>query len=152
MAYRLRWEGRGVYRRFFGAISAAEFHEAYLEMVGDPRFEGCRYLLSDYLGAYPGSDLTVRDLRAIAALERMRRRDSPDTRQARVATEPRTLAYIQYWDSLGIRPYRLGTFATVAEARQWIARGPRAAVLTQAGIAGLEPTQVPLLATLDGLS
>jgi hypothetical protein len=149
MAYRLRWEGHGVYRRFFGPITAAEFYEAYLEMTGDPRFEGCRYLLSDYLNAHPGADLGARDLRAIAALERLRHHDSPDTMQARVATDPRTLEYIRYYDSLGIGPYRLGTFATVEDARRWIAGGPRRTFVPRPGTNALEPTQVPLIANLD---
>ena len=47
MPYRLRWEGHGVYRRFFGVISAAEFLGAYQEMIGDLRYEGIRYIISD---------------------------------------------------------------------------------------------------------
>jgi hypothetical protein len=86
---------------------------------------------------------------AIAALERLRHHDSPDTMQARVATDPRTLEYIRYYDSLGIGPYRLGTFATVEDARRWIAGGPRRTFVPRPGTNALEPTEVPLLATLD---
>jgi hypothetical protein len=151
MAYRLRGEGHGVYRRFFGVIQGAEFHEAYQEMTSDPRFEGCRYILSDYLEASPGTDFTERDLRAIAALEQLRYRDSPDTVQARVATDPRTLAYIRFYDSLGITPYRVATFASVALARRWIALGPRADSVYRLLSRDVQPAQVPLLAAFDRL-
>jgi hypothetical protein len=149
MAYRLRWEGHGVYRRFFGVIPGAEFHAAYLEMTGDPRYAGCRYIISDYLEAEPGADFGARDLRAIAELERLRHRESPDIVQARVATDPRTLEYIRTYDSLGISPYRVATFTTVAAARQWIACGPRAEVVYRLLGRDIEAARVPLLAPLE---
>jgi len=125
MPYRLRWEGHGVYRRFFGVISAAEFLGAYEEMVADLRYEGIRYVISDYLDAQPGPDLTERDLKAFAELERLRFYDSPDHVQAMVATDPKTLAYVRYYESLRVSPYCMGTFTTVAAAREWIASNPR---------------------------
>ncbi len=149
MAYRLRWEGHGIYRRFFGVIPGAEFHAAYLEMTGDPRHADCRYILSDYLDARPGADFSERDLQAIAALERLRYRESPDMVQARVATNPKTLEHIRYYDSLGISPYRVATFASVAAARQWIAQGPRAGAVAWLRSRDIEATQVPLLAPLE---
>ena len=149
MAYRLRWEGRGIYRRFYGVIQGAEFHAAYMEMTGDPRYAYCRYILSDYLEAEPGADFSERDLRAIAALERLRRRENPDIVQARVATDPRTLEYIRYYDSLAIAPYRVATFASVAAARQWIACGPRAEAVYRLLSRNIEAARVPLLAPLE---
>jgi len=125
MPYRIRWEGHGVYRRFFGVITVAEFRDAYEEMCSDVRYEGIRYIISDYLEAQPGPDLTERDLRAFAELERRRFYDSPDTVQATVATNPKIVAYVRYYESLRVSPYCMGDFATVAEARQWIASNPR---------------------------
>ena len=49
MPYRIRWEGHGVYRRFFGVITREEFRDAYREMCSDVRYEGIRYIISDYL-------------------------------------------------------------------------------------------------------
>jgi hypothetical protein len=125
MPYRLRWEGHGVYRRFFGVISAAEFLGAYQEMIGDLRYEGIRYIISDYIDAQPGPDLTEKDLEAFAELERLRFYDSPDHVQAMVATDARTLAYVRYYESLRVSPYCLATFTTIAAAREWIASNPR---------------------------
>ncbi len=125
MPYRLRWEGHGVYRRFFGIVSAAEFLQAYEEMTSDLRYEGMRYIISDYLDAQPGADLTERDLKAFAELERLRFYDSPDTVQAMVAADPKTVAYVRYYESLRVSPYCMASFTTVAEARQWIASNPR---------------------------
>jgi hypothetical protein len=125
MPYRIRWEGHGVYRRFFGIVTQAEFREAYAEMCSDIRYEGIRYIISDYLEAQPGPDITERELRAQAKLERLKFYDSPDTVQAMVATDPKTVEYVRYYESLRVSPYRLGDFATVAEARRWIASNPK---------------------------
>jgi hypothetical protein len=125
MPYRLRWEGHGVYRRFFGLITRQEFRDAYEEMCRDVRYEGIRYIISDYLEGQPDPNLTERDLRAQAELERLRFYDSPDTVQAMVATDPKIVAYIRYYVSLGVSPHCLADFTTVAEARRWIAGNPR---------------------------
>ena len=66
-----------------------------------------------------------KDLRAYAEFEKLHFYDSPDTVQAIVATDPKTVAYAQYYESLGVSPYCLANFATVTEARQWIASNPR---------------------------
>lgn len=125
MPYRIRWEGHGVYRRFFGVMTMAEFRAAYDEMCGDVRYEGLRYIISDYLDAQPAEDITEQELKAFAELERLRFYDSPDTVQAMVATDPKTVAYVRYYESLRVSPHCLGDFATVAEARRWIASNPR---------------------------
>jgi len=125
MPYRIRWEGHGVYRRFFGVFTLAEFREAYEEMCSDLRYDGIRYIISDYLDGQPGPDFSERDLKAFAEVERLRFYDSPDTVHAMVATDPRTVAYAKYYESLGISPHCMGNFATVAEARHWIASNPR---------------------------
>jgi len=125
MPYRIRWEGHGVYRCFFGVITLAQFRDADKEMRGDVRYEGIRYIISDYLEAQPDPEITERDLRAYAEFERLRFYDSPDTVQAIVATDPQTVAYARYYESLGVSPYCIADFATVAAARQWIASNPR---------------------------
>lgn len=125
MPFRIRWEGHGVYRRFFGVVSAAEFLAAYKEMSSDVRYDGIRYVISDYLDARPGPDITERDLKRFAELERLRFPDSPDTVRANVATDPKTLAYVRYYEALRISPYCMLDFPTVDDARQWIAGNPR---------------------------
>ncbi len=125
MPYRIRWEGHGVYRRFHGVVTRQEFRDAYEEMCGDVRYEGIRYIISDYLDSRPDPDLTERDLRAQARLERLRFYDSPDTVQAMIATNPEIVAYIKYYESLRVSPHCLGDFSTVADARHWIAGNPR---------------------------
>ena len=125
MPYRIRWEGHGIYRRFYGVITRAEIRDADEEMCGDIRYERIRYIVSDYLEAQPGSDVTEKDVKEQAELERQRFYDSPDTVRAMVATDPRTVAYFQFYKSLRISPHCVENFATLSEARRWIASNPR---------------------------
>lgn len=125
MPYRIRWEGHGVYRRFFGPISMADFFEAHEEIARDVRYDDVRYVISDFLDAVPGPTLALRETEAFAELERHRFYDSPDIVNAAVATDEKILAHIRHFGSLKVSPYPLGIFATVAEARQWIAGNPR---------------------------
>jgi hypothetical protein len=125
MPCRIRWEGHGVYRRFFGTITLAEFRETNREMRTDVRHEGIRYIISDYLDAQAAPEITERDLKAYAELERLYFLSSPDTVHAIVATDPRTVVLARYYESLGVSPYCVADFTSVADARGWIASNPR---------------------------
>ena len=125
MPCRIRWEGHGVYRRFYGVITLAEFREANREMRSDVRYEGIRYIISDYLEAQAAPDITERDLKAYAERERLYFLSSPDTVHAILATDPKTVALARYYESLGVSPYCVADFTTVADARGWIASNPR---------------------------
>jgi len=125
MPYRIRWEGHGVYRRFFGMATAADFMDAHREISSDLRYEGIRYIISDFLEAEHCPDVTERDLANFAKLERLEFFSSPDIVNATVATDEKILADLRVFLSLGLSPYPHGVFATVAEARRWIASNPR---------------------------
>lgn len=125
MPYRIRWEGHGVYRRFFGVVTLKDIRDAYDEMCRDVRFEGTRYIISDFLEATPDAEISEQALRPYAETERLRYYDSPDTVHAMIATDPKALEYLRYYQKMRISPYCMKDFATVAEARHWIASNPR---------------------------
>ena len=127
MPYRLRWEGHGVYRRFFGKVSSVEFREAYEEMTGDLRYECIRHIISEYLEAEPGPDLTATFVGRIEQLSRLNYDLGPDIVHATVANGEAMLAHVGSFESLPMAPYPEATFATVAAARRWIASNPRPA-------------------------
>jgi hypothetical protein len=125
MPYRIRWEGHGAYQRFFGVLSAQDILDAYEEMTTDLRHGGIRYIVSDYLEATAGPDLSERDVERFARLEKLQYYGSPDIVRANVATDEGILAFIRYFESLQLSPYPMGVFSNVAEARSWIAGSPR---------------------------
>jgi hypothetical protein len=126
VTYRIRWEGHGVYRRFFDVVSATAFREAYEEMVRDLRYGGTRYIISDYLDAEPGSDLTDTFIVRVEQLARLQYGSGPDIVHATVATGD-MLAHVRSHEALPLAPYPEATFSSVAAARQWIVANPRPA-------------------------
>ena len=131
MPYKLRWEGHGVYRRFFGVVSSAEFREAYEEMKGDLRYECIRYIISDYLEAEPGPDLTDTFLGRVEQLAATRVRLWSRHRARDGRHGEKMLEHVRSFESLPLAPYPEATFATVADARHGspAIRGPRGAGL-----------------------
>ena len=127
MPYKLRWEGHGIYRRFFGVVSSDEFRAAHEEMTADLRYELVRYIISDYLEAEPGPDLTATFVGRIEQLERVEYAGGPDIVHATIAHGEKMLAHIGYFESLPLAPYPEATFASRADARTWIASNPRPA-------------------------
>lgn len=127
MPYVLRWEGHGVYRRFFGDVSSTEFREAYREMTSDLRYSGVRYIVSDYLEATPGVDLTQTFIGRVEQLSRAQYECGPDIVHATVAADYDMLAHVGIFESLPLAPYPEATFRSVEEARRWIAANPRPA-------------------------
>lgn len=127
MAYWLRWEGHGVYRRFYGAVSSAEYREAWNEMTGDLRYECVRYIISDYLEAEPGPDLTGTFIGRMEQLARLQYDCGPDIVHATVADREEMLAHVRSFESLPMAPFPEATFRAIADARRWIAGNPRPA-------------------------
>ncbi len=127
MPYVLRWEGHGVYRRFSGEVSSAEFHAAYRDMVADVRYECVRYIISDYLEAKPGADLTQTFIGRVEQLARVQYDCGPDIVHATVANDAAMLEHVGSFESMPLAPYPEATFSTVADARHWIASNPRPA-------------------------
>ncbi len=126
MAYRLRWEGHGVYRRFFDEVSAGEFREAYEEMTSDLRYSSTRYIISDYLDARPGADLTDSFIGRVERLARIQYDSGPDIVHATIATGD-MLVHVGCYETLPLAPYPEATFTKVKDARRWVAGNPRPA-------------------------
>jgi hypothetical protein len=96
-------------------------------MTGDLRYECIRYIISEYLEADPGPDLTDTFVGRIEQRARLEYDRGPDIVHATVAPGAQMLAHVLQFESLPLAPYPEATFATIAEARRWIASNPRPA-------------------------
>ena len=133
MPYRVRWEGHGVYRRFYGAVSADDVKNACDEIAADPRYEDIRYVLSDFLEASP--TLTDQEAHSLAQLERSRFFNSPDVVNAVVAGEPSVVECVPYLGAADQAPCPIALFDDVSDARHWIAANPRLAWFGRSSVA-----------------
>lgn len=125
MPYRIRWEGHGVYRRFYGVTTAEDFIQADEEMTQDLRYPRMRYVISDYLDIEAAPEFKEAHLQWFAGREKLYQQDSPDIVRASIATNENILQYLQTYETRELAPYPFAIFSNVAEAREWIAKNPR---------------------------
>jgi hypothetical protein len=120
MPYEISWESQGVYRRYFGDVSAGERHASLDAICSDPRFDSLRYTITDYLdvGVYEQS---IEDTELVAAKHIGPSLSNPRIVVAAVAARPDIIEAIEHFITLGMTdlPYRI--FSSVDAARQWIA-------------------------------
>jgi len=113
------WEGRGVYRRFFGSTSAAEIMRSVIEVESDDRFDNIRYVINDLQDC---ADIAV-DLRAIeevAAYDHAAALSNPRIRIAVVADRHEVRALVDGYLNAGLSTYPVRMFARLDEARLWL--------------------------------
>lgn len=120
MPYRISWEPDGVYRAYFGDLSIAQRRASFDAICGDRRFDGLRYALTDYL-AVDGYEVTPESTAEMAALHVGPLFTNPRLLIVAAARRPDILAAIEQFRSYDFitAPYQV--FATLAEARAWIA-------------------------------
>lgn len=120
MPFELSWEPRGVYRRYHGRVMVAERLRSLQMICADPRFDDLRYTITDFTEV-SDFEVTERSTEEIAALHVGPLHTNPRIVIAAVAVQPEVLEAIRHFIELGFtdRPYRV--FATLAEARNWVA-------------------------------
>jgi len=120
MPYEITWERRGVYRRYFGRLTDAEFIGAVVEVEGSPRFYDIRYAILDFLEM---EEFVVRNesfLEETAALNFAAAMSNPNIKVAVVAVSPVVLRLAEQYKAHALRPYTTEVFSTLAEARTWV--------------------------------
>ncbi len=125
MPYEITWEMRGVYRRYFGRLTDQEFVQAVREVEGSPRFYDIRYAILDFLDT---EEFLIRDasfLDVTAALNAEAAKNNPYIKVAVVAVSPSVLKLVDAYKAHRLRPFATEVFATLEEARLWVAVADR---------------------------
>ena len=123
------WEPGGVLRRYVGHVTVQEREQSFDTICADPRFDLLTYTITDYLAA-ERYDISHSATEEIAARHIGPLRTNPNIVIAAVVADPQIIAAIQHFISLGFVTQDYRIFATLAEARGWIAtpgRAPRLA-------------------------
>lgn len=122
MPYRLTWEPRGVYREYLGDVTIVERRASFDAICGDRRFDSLCYTITDYL-AVRSYETSPGATEEIAALHIGPLVTNPRILIAAVADRPDILAVIAEFKRHGYTTAPYEVFATLAQARSWIARG-----------------------------
>lgn len=124
MPHTLDWEGPfGVLKQFSGFVTVAEFLDSAAELHEDPRFDQLHYVINDY-SAVTGFDVGEKPVEELAALNIGASLSNPKLRIALVTTDERIKALIGLFTSPDLRSFPTRVFATLPEARAWLASEP----------------------------
>lgn len=118
MPYSLDWEPKGVYKRFFGQVSFAEYSRSVSEALGDARTDSLRYIIND-LTAVEGYSVTAWEAEEVSALSIGASKSNPRLRLAFVTRNPALRALISA--ALVVSRFEAKTFTSLDEARAWCA-------------------------------
>ena len=123
MPYELIWEERGFVFRFSGVASDQDLRQSNIDAFDDPRFADIDYQIADFTDV-TRLDFSSAVIRWSANWDRQASKRNPSIRVAivgedklviRLANMYRTLLDLQEG------PWEQGQFATVDEARAWLA-------------------------------
>lgn len=119
MPYTIEWEPRGVYKRFSGVCSWAEFLRSQEAVLGDARLDDIHYSINDLQGVENISIISITGDEAeySAAITRGSSLSNPTLKIAFVTADRRITMLAMAVRAL--TPLRVATFATEAEARSW---------------------------------
>ena len=123
MPYELIWEDRGVVMRYWGVASDHDLRQANLDTVNHPRFADIDYTLDD-LTDVTRIDFSSDAMRWCADLDLRASKRNPSLRVAIVGEDKLLIGLSNMYriilESQG-GPWEQGQFATVDEARAWLA-------------------------------
>lgn len=123
VGYEQSWEPEGVVIRFFGQVSYQDLMNSGLEMYGDYRFNGLRYVIYDYLDT---EKLVVEDVDIpyLFAVDRSAYLRNSHLLRAVVATSRPVIDLVHRFATASLKAYPPEIFATMADARSWIGLAP----------------------------
>jgi hypothetical protein len=120
MPFELLWEPKGLYRRSYGTLTAADALAFRYAVSGDPRLDALKYVIIDCIDAVAGDDLTQAMMGQLAAFNRGIAATNPRIRAAVVSTDETIKSLIDMYRETGLGTYPIRQCSTVMEARQWI--------------------------------
>jgi hypothetical protein len=119
MSFNIVWEPHGIYKKFWGFVSASELIQSVETFHNDPRFDDFLYTINDFLSV-EGFDVSQRTVEDVAVLNLGAQSFHSKGLVALVTNDERIMALARYFSSPDLRSYPTEIFATVAEARVWI--------------------------------
>lgn len=126
MPHSIHWEPDGVCVDFTGTVTADEIVDIYEKISGDPRSDRLKYVLTDYLGAYRCTSMTLTDVKGFAALEHGASYGATGAVwRAAVATDPSICDFLKYFRAVRTSSDPFEIFSTEGEARAWLNSNPR---------------------------
>lgn len=117
MSYSLTWEYRGFHVIYSGVVTSQDVMDVIMEIQGDARFDSLRYGISEYVNI-DRYELTPAQLKIHVAYWNGAAQSNPNMVLASVTTHQKIVELLQ---SICIVKHQRRIFATIQEARSWLA-------------------------------
>ena len=117
MPFHILNEGPGVYKKFFGFVTKAEFLQSIFENQSQMDYDQMRYTINDFLDVQEHS-LGPSDVELVSMVTLKAMASNPQILIAVVSRDPGISVLVSLFADKS--PYRLECFATVVDARNWI--------------------------------
>jgi len=118
MPFHIVNEGPGVYKKFSGFVTTAEFLQSIFEMHSQLDYDQLHYTINDFLEVQ-GHSIKATDMELASMVSLKARNLNPDILVAVISRDQGITDLVHLF--AGKTTYRLGCFATLGDARQWIA-------------------------------
>ncbi len=118
MGYDIAGEAQGVYKRFFGTVTASEFMASIAKLRGDILFDQVRYSINGFLSV-ARYDVSEADVRKFVAFGKGAALTYPDVRIAAITSDEKNIGLLRLYAAPRMSPFPLEVFSTLAEARRW---------------------------------
>jgi len=120
MPYKISWEERGVYIKWFGIITAEENIRLNGEIYGNKLFETIEYQIGDFIDAEHAT-FTEREIYVIAKLEIQASRWNKRLMVAHITKDPEIVKAIKSYEyNLRESDWKFGIFDDLEDARKWV--------------------------------
>lgn len=123
MPYRITWEDRGLYSKFWGVVDAGQIRRMMDVIGADERFDDLHYVISDYLDVTEFS-LTTQQIDEIVAIDIAQSYSNAHYYSIAIARDEAILRRLEYWVSVHMNPERVVFFDSLERARAWIDAQP----------------------------
>jgi len=120
MSYELIWEPAGVVKRYRGVLTGHDLVESVERTEADPRFDGLRYVINDFL-AVVRVEVILADVEHVAAVDRGAAMTNRDIWIAVLTTSGEITGLARRYAELSRNVYPTQVFETMSQARLWLA-------------------------------
>lgn len=119
MSHHIDWAPSRVSVTYSGHCTEAEVLDLVIRLQSDYRFDATRQALHDFRQC-TGMTESPMALEELAARNSGASASNPNLRIAVIANQPDVLAMLDRFESIGLSPYHLRTFADAASANDWL--------------------------------
>ena len=119
--YKLEWESKGAYWKYYGDVSGREIIEASKIIYGDPRFDDLKYKLVDFLDT-ESIQIGINEITEIAVQHKAAAITNPNIKTAIVIKDSNKEIALSFASFFKDSSWEVKIFRDLNEARNWVGK------------------------------